>query len=793
MACLRAALLAAVLALLAGPAAAQVLLTGRVSDASTGEPLGAASVQIEGTYTGTITNAEGAFELRAPALPAVLVIRFIGYETARLEVGTAGPVAVALVPAVVEGPEVTVTGENPAEGIMRRVIERKQAMQEGLHSWRAEAYVRQVIRRDTAIAGILEGVTVAYWRRGHGIREVVQGVRRTENLPDFDAAFVRAAEAVTNLYDDEIAFAGYDLMGPTAPGALAFYAFTLEGFRYLDDRIVYDIALQPRSRLQPGFSGRLAVLSGEYVLLEATLRPNEVVRLPLVSDLEAEFRQQFSAFGREAGGIWLPVDYRFSASARLAMPGLAFPGLGVRTVARLSDYAVNVAVPDSLFAEAPGRAVVDSAAVAADTALARAGVVVPLEPLEAAAYARLDSTDTLEEAFQPSGVLARFVKLSAGRSASDRAARASGLALAPQLWFNRVEALHAGGAAALPALGPLRLSAGAGYSTGLEAATYEGRLGLRLPLGRGASLAAAAGYRREHARRGGPSAYGRLVPAAAALLGEPDYFDYYRRRGFFAEAGVRLRPLEARLTASLLAERHEALPRTTDYDLFGRLEARRENPAIPEGRLHALGLEVELGRLPRDGGLGLSGGRGLVLRLEAGRPGVLGGDFDYRRAEGVLLWRQPTLLRRRLFPLTLDLRLAGGLSAGALPPQRRFTIDGTVLALAPAGALRTVRGRFLEGDRYAVLAWEHDFRSVPFELLGLGALAERQIGLLVHGAHGRTWLEAPPEAPVLATEGWHHELGLSLSGGFFIPVRLDLSYRFGGPGLFVSLGAARLF
>src|SRR5690606_16367318 len=108
-------------------------------------------------------------------------------------------------------------------------------------------------------------------------------------------------------------------------------------------------------------------------------------------------------------------------------------------------------------------------------------------------------------------------------------------------------------------------------------------------------------------------------------------------------------------------------------------------------------------------------------------------------------------------------------------------IDGTVLGFAPSGVFRSLQGRPVEGDRYAAVAWEHDFRTVPFELLGLDALAARHIGLVVYGAHGRTWLSEDrprdPLAPLRTTGGWLHEVGVSVSGGFTVPARLDLTYR----------------
>ena len=786
------------------PAQAQVVFSGRVTDAQTGEPLPAATVQVEGTYTGTITNGAGAYELRVGALPAVLVVRFIGYETARRTVGEAGAVDVALAPVALEAPEIVVTGENPAINIMRRVIERKQVWQAGLTTWRADAYARQVLGRDTSIVGITEGVTEAYWRRGDGVREVVRGVRRTENMQDFSAEFVSAADAILNFYDDEIELAGYDLMGPTSPDALGFYAFTLEGTRYLDDEIVYDIALKPKNRLQPGFVGRVSVLGGAYALLDVALRPSESVRIPLVTAFDLAFEQQFSSFGQEVAGeaVWLPADFRLEGRGQFGMVGLQFPEMRFRVVARLTDYAVNVAVPDSLF-DSDEHSVVDSAAVAADTVLTRAGVVVPLEPREAVAYARIDSTDTIAKAYKPTGFLARFVDMDEDESGTNanvggrqRGGRSFRLDFEPALWYNRVEAAHLGGGTTV-GLGGARLRGELGYSTGLETLTYESELSYRVPLTKRDGLRLAVGVRREVAPRIGSAAYGRIVNSVATLAGEPDYFDYYRREGAFAEASGYLRPLRTRVRVFGLAEVHRSVRATSGYDFFGRNELPRFNPLIPEGDLRSLGAEVTVGNVGSGVEAALTGQRGIRLRVEAS-DGALGSDFDFVRAEAVAALRVPTFLRRRLFPNTLDLRLAGGLHGGDLPLQRHFGIDGTVLGYAPGGAFRSLRGRPVEGDRYVAALWEHDFRSVPFELLGLEWFAARNIGLSVFGAHGRTWLDGyDPDALALyvvqPSDGWVHELGVSLHGGFFLPVRLDLAYRLDDPGLFVSFGVARLF
>ena len=76
-------------------------------------------------------------------------------------------------------------------------------------------------------------------------------------------------------------------------------------------------------------------------------------------------------------------------------------------VTRLSDYQVNVDMPDSLYASEEVLRV-DSLAVAQDSSFVRLADKVPLSAREQAAYATIDSTMKFEQAFQPTGFLARF-------------------------------------------------------------------------------------------------------------------------------------------------------------------------------------------------------------------------------------------------------------------------------------------------------------------------------------------------------------------------------------------------
>lgn len=91
----------------AGSAAAQTV-SGKVTDAATGEALIGASVKEEGTRNGAATDANGAFRLTVSSANAQLTISYTGYQTQTIALNGASSVDVSLV-AGAELDEVVVT------------------------------------------------------------------------------------------------------------------------------------------------------------------------------------------------------------------------------------------------------------------------------------------------------------------------------------------------------------------------------------------------------------------------------------------------------------------------------------------------------------------------------------------------------------------------------------------------------------------------------------------------------------------------------------------------------------
>lgn len=85
-------------------------VSGEVTDSTTGDALPGVSILVKGTNQGSVTDAEGNFNLAVPGNESVLVFSFIGYSVKEVPVGNQTTLAVAMTPDAKALSEVVVTG-----------------------------------------------------------------------------------------------------------------------------------------------------------------------------------------------------------------------------------------------------------------------------------------------------------------------------------------------------------------------------------------------------------------------------------------------------------------------------------------------------------------------------------------------------------------------------------------------------------------------------------------------------------------------------------------------------------
>ncbi|EON76738.1 TonB-dependent receptor [Lunatimonas lonarensis] len=85
------------------------MVSGKISESGTGDPVLGASILIKGTTRGTVSNIEGNYQLEVPGPESVLVISYIGFTTQEVTVGNQNVVNVSLVYSSEDLSEVVVT------------------------------------------------------------------------------------------------------------------------------------------------------------------------------------------------------------------------------------------------------------------------------------------------------------------------------------------------------------------------------------------------------------------------------------------------------------------------------------------------------------------------------------------------------------------------------------------------------------------------------------------------------------------------------------------------------------
>jgi TonB-linked SusC/RagA family outer membrane protein len=114
-----------------GAWAQQRQVSGRVTAADTGQGMPGVSVALRGTTTGVATDSEGNFQLQVPDNNAVLIFRFLGYQTREITVGNQSTINVTLNTDAQQLGEVMVTAmgitrEKKALGYAAQGVEAKE-------------------------------------------------------------------------------------------------------------------------------------------------------------------------------------------------------------------------------------------------------------------------------------------------------------------------------------------------------------------------------------------------------------------------------------------------------------------------------------------------------------------------------------------------------------------------------------------------------------------------------------------------------------------------------------------
>ena len=149
---------------------AQKVVTGTITDNDDTSPIPGATIQVKGTLSGTVTDADGYFSLNVQSENDVLVIFFVGYLSEEVLVGNQTSISVSLTPDITELDEIVVVGYGTQK---RKVVTAATTSVKG-----DELVKRNTTQALQALQGNAAGVNIrsSSGQPGEGLRVNIRGL-----------------------------------------------------------------------------------------------------------------------------------------------------------------------------------------------------------------------------------------------------------------------------------------------------------------------------------------------------------------------------------------------------------------------------------------------------------------------------------------------------------------------------------------------------------------------------------------------------------------------------------------
>lgn len=319
-------------------------ISGKVTDAATGEPLPYTSVFIEGRFTGTMTDDNGLYQLQVGKRADSLGAQALGYKTLVLPI--AGSVdqtidfalqvdATNLEMVIVEA------GENPADILLKKVIDNKPRLNiYQFSSVSYEAYTKyeidlldftkenidenKLLKRfphlkdyvDSTQEGnsilpafFIENLSDIYLQRDPAKQqEVIKAIKISGvEKQDLLTNLLGNVNQNLNIYDNLMAVMGKNFVSPVADYALGVYRYTLmiNDTLYIDGEPHLEMTFKPRRKGENTFTGTMLINVNAPAVKRIDMRLADDVNIGFIESLD--FAQQFQQHVQDADTFWVPT------------------------------------------------------------------------------------------------------------------------------------------------------------------------------------------------------------------------------------------------------------------------------------------------------------------------------------------------------------------------------------------------------------------------------------------------------------------------------------------------------
>ncbi|WP_308757455.1 DUF5686 family protein [uncultured Bacteroides sp.] len=371
--------------LLSAPVGASAQIKGVITDSLTNEPLMYITVQYEGKGVGSISNADGEYQVETHKGWDELTFSAIGYITKKVKITPdTKELNVKLTPADVMLSEVVVKPKkekysrknNPAVEFMKKVIANKKAlkleendyyqyqkyekmkmsindvtpekMEKGIYKkfsfFKDQVEVSPKTGKLILPISIKETASRTIYRKSPKSEKTIiegmnsNGIEEFFNTGDMLGTILTDVFSDVNIYDDDIRLLQRRFVSPIGRGAISFYKFYLMDTLMVDKQECVHLTFVPQNSQDFGFTGHLYVVKDStYAVKKAVMNLPKKTGVNFVENLDIV--QQFEQL---PDNNWVLTDDDMTVELAL-MKGIQ--GLEVQRTTKYSNYKFDEIEP----------------------------------------------------------------------------------------------------------------------------------------------------------------------------------------------------------------------------------------------------------------------------------------------------------------------------------------------------------------------------------------------------------------------------------------------------------------
>ncbi len=366
-----------------GSLQAQTVVSGKVTDANSGDPVPFANVIFKGTSIGTTTDFDGRYRIETVQAIDSVQASYIGYITRSKKInrGTSQVIDFQLEENVISLQEVVfLAGENPAFEVMRGVVRNKNNNdKKSLEAYQYETYTkieidvdnisekfkkRKIMRKISSVmdsvermAGedgkpilpifISESLSEYYYRNNPKLKHEkilktkITGVGVEDGT--LVSQFIGSSFQEYNFYQNWLNIVGKEFISPIADGWKLYYEYDLTDSAYVGEHYCYRLDFFPKSEQDLAFRGTMWIDKATYALKQmdatvaSTANLNYVEKIKIQQELEPT-----------EAGPWMPVKNRVLIDIGEITDNMA--GVLAKFYTSNKNIAVNLPQPQKFYA-----------------------------------------------------------------------------------------------------------------------------------------------------------------------------------------------------------------------------------------------------------------------------------------------------------------------------------------------------------------------------------------------------------------------------------------------------------